>query len=115
MARPLHLDSPLEIDFTDLRIEKSIRNPYLDIVVYVLACNPVSDQSVEGFVGKEPGEPVKRLPVKPRSIDNHGDSSFTMGHGMYSIRQISRVRVYQQDRQFPALSHSSLQAEVTMT
>ena len=95
---PLHLDSPLEIDFTDLGIEKAIQHIYLNIVVHLLECNPVSDQSFEGVIGKEPGEPVKRLPVKPRSIDNHGDNSFTMGHGRYFIRQISRMRVYQQDR-----------------
>ena len=32
---PHHLDSPLEIDFTDLRIEKSIQYLYVNIVVYI--------------------------------------------------------------------------------
>ena len=63
---PHHLDSPFEINFTDLRIEKSIQRLYVNIVVYIYMCNPVSDQSVQGFIGEDPGKPVERLPVKPR-------------------------------------------------
>ena len=40
-----HRDSPLEIDFTDLRVEKSIQCLPVDIVVYMRGCNPIYDQS----------------------------------------------------------------------
>ena len=63
-----HLDSPLEIDFTDLRIKNSIQCPSPDIVVYVLRCNSVSDQSVEGLLAKNRGNLRRDCPVKPRPL-----------------------------------------------
>ena len=56
MARlPTHLDSLIKIDFTDIRIKKSILYSYRICVVYILGCNPVSEQSVEGLLAKNRG------------------------------------------------------------
>ena len=63
---PQHLDSPLEIDFTDIHIKEFIQRYCDNFVVYMLGFNPVSDLSVEGFIGKESGEPVKRSSRKTR-------------------------------------------------
>ena len=65
---PQHLDSPLEIDFTDIQVKEFIQCPSLNLVVYVLWFNP--DQSAEGFSTESAIPRSLHIPATSRGSHN---------------------------------------------